>query len=105
YDRDTGVSELNLHWRTLAMDDDQSYYEYSSGTPEWLDEAKLAELGYDVSKALAERQDGRRYQRILPRQALIVLELDGPAARRALERARARLAKEQEKAPAAASKT
>ena len=107
YDRDAGTSELNLRWRMLSADDDSVYYEYSSGTPEWLDEAKLAELGYDISKPPAARRDGRRYYntRVLPREALIVLELDGPAARKALERARARLAKEQSKTPAPGSKT
>lgn len=98
FDREAGGSELGLRWRVLSVDHDVVFYEdYYGGMPDWLDEAKLAALGFDVSKQPDPARASRRYARLLPREALIVLELDGPAARMALQRARERLAKETEK--------
>jgi hypothetical protein len=93
-DRDGGGLQLNIRWRTLSAEPDVMFYADVYGPPEWLNEAKLAELGFDVSPLPAERRTGRRYERQLPKEALIVLELDGPAYQKALERARARAAKE-----------
>ena len=97
YDRETGGTELGLRWRVLASESDNLFYyegSFGSGMPDWLDEARLAALGFDVSKQPDARRESRRHARILPKEALIVLELDGPAAQMALQRARARLARE-----------
>lgn len=85
---------LNLRWRVLTADAARSFYANHYGTPEWLDQAKLASLGFDVSRPSGARAAERRYQRLLPREALVVLELDGPAYRKALERAREHAKKE-----------
>jgi hypothetical protein len=98
YDRETGGSELMLRWRVLSQEYPHGYYDERSGALEWLDEAKLAALGFDVSKQPDPVRASRSYTRVLPREALIVLELDGPAAQKALERARERLAAETAKA-------
>jgi hypothetical protein len=89
-------SELVMRWRMHGVEFDHLYYYEASygGTPEWLDEAKLAALGFDVSKQPDPARENRRYRRLLPREAFIVLELDGPAAQMALQRARERLARE-----------
>ena len=100
YDREAGGSELMLRWRVLSQEYPFGYYDGHSGALEWLDEAKLAALGFDVSKQLDPARESRRYGRLLPREALIVLELDGPAAQKALERARERLAQESAKGDA-----
>jgi hypothetical protein len=100
YDREIGGSELMLRWRVLSQEYPFGYYDSHSGALEWLDEAKLAALGFDVSKQPDPARESRRYRRLLPREALIVLELDGPAAQKALERARERLAQETAKAGA-----
>jgi len=100
YDRETGGSELMLRWRVLSQGYPVGYYEGHSGMLEWLDEAKLAALGFDVSKQPDPARESRRYKRLLPREALIVLELDGPAAQKSLERARERLAQETAKGDA-----
>jgi hypothetical protein len=98
YDRENSV--LLLRWRVLSQEHPFGYYDSHSGALEWLDEAKLAALGFDVSKQLDPARESRRQRRLLPREALIVLELDGPAAQKALERARERLAQETAKGDA-----
>ena len=93
-DREQGGLQLSLRWRTLVSDADVEAYAEVYGSPAWLSEAKLAELGFDVSPLPAGRRAAWRYERQLPREALIVLEFDGPAYQKALERARAKAAKE-----------
>jgi hypothetical protein len=96
-DREGGGLQLSVSWRVLSADANATFYWNFHGTPEWLDEAKLVALGFDVSPIPATRGATRRYDRQLPREALIVLELDGPAYQKALERARERAAKEMAK--------
>ncbi|HSE01140.1 MAG TPA: DUF4824 family protein [Burkholderiales bacterium] len=93
-DREGGGLQLSVSWRVLSADSDAAFYWNFQGAPEWLDEAKLAALGFDLSPPPAERRAAWRYERQLPREALVVLELAGPAYQKALERARARAAKE-----------
>ena len=93
-DREGGGLQLSVSWRVLSVDSDAAFYWNFQGAPEWLDEAKLAALGFDVSPPPVERRSAWRYDRQLPREALVVLELDGPAYQKALERARERAAKE-----------
>lgn len=85
---------LDIRWRVLTAGQADSYYVNYHGAPEWLDRAKLESLGFDVSRRSAAASMDRRYERLLPREALLVLELDGPAFQKALERARERVAKE-----------
>ena len=99
-DREGGGLQLHVSWRVLGPEWDDAYFWNFQGTPEWLDEAKLASLGFDVSPPPVERRASWRYDRQLPREALVVLELDGPAYQRALERARDRAAKEMAKGEA-----
>lgn len=93
-DREEGGLQLRVNWRVLPMVPDAVFYGEFQGAPEWLDEAKLASLGFDVSPPPAARRASWRYDRQLPRDALIVLELGGPAYQKALERARERAEKE-----------
>ena len=99
FDRESDGLELGVRWRVVATGPSESFYPDHYGAPEWLDREKLAALGFDVSRRPDAR---RRHQRLLPREALVVLELDGPARQKALERARAW--SEQEAAKAAAGK-
>ena len=94
FGREEGGLQLILRWRALPRDPDMVLYGEFQGAPEWLDEAKLKELGFDVSPPPATRRASWRYDRQLPRETLVVLEFDGPAYQRALERARERAAKE-----------
>src|SRR6185436_4292288 len=64
------------------------YGGHRGGTPAWLDERKMAALGFDTTLAaegLSDRRDSP-YRRQLPRDVLIVLELDGPTQAQALAR-------------------
>ena len=72
-EEDSGIAlALNLH--------NDSY------SPQWLDEAKLRELGFRPdSVRLMEGPSDERYKQPLPRRAWVVLEFDGPAWRAALE--------------------
>jgi len=85
---------LSLQWRVLPPDRGDANRQgwlagqYSYGvTPEWLNEAKMAALGFDISPA-SRRVSGRQgFERQLPRDVLLVLELNGAAYQEALERA------------------
>ncbi|MBK8337400.1 MAG: DUF4824 family protein [Sterolibacteriaceae bacterium] len=93
---------LRLNWRVESRDDEGIDYAYSGlyTSPAWLDQARMAALGFDVpSRSGATGRDGdcdrdgdcateRRYRRQLTRQALLVLEYDGPSWQGALVRAR-----------------
>lgn len=89
--------ELDLRWRVNAGHDAQeNYYPYASygGTAAWLDEAKMAALGFDVAQDRhTPRWKNRRYR---TKEVLLVLELDGAVYRQSLERAR-RKADDEEK--------
>jgi hypothetical protein len=80
---------LNLNWRVAGREagDSASGYTTNGGTPEWLDAAKMAALGFPVAAAPAD-DEPRRYARQLPREVILVMELAGPAWQRALDRAR-----------------
>jgi len=54
----------------------------------WLDEAKLATLGFDVSRPLNAAESRDHYQRMHGRDVLLVLEMNGAAYTAALARAR-----------------
>ena len=61
----------------------------------WLDRDKLAALGFDVSTPPTFADGDTHYDRILERDVLLVLELDGPVQARALQAARDLLAHRQ----------
>lgn len=85
---------LDIRWRVLGREPDEAragrpYYPLSVGPPEWLDSGKLAELGFDVASVEDATGTRSRYVRQLPREVLLVLELDGPAYQEMLARAEA----------------
>lgn len=49
------------------------------GAAAWLDQAKLAALGFDVSRSGDDLAARLRYERMLPKVVFLVLELNGPA--------------------------
>lgn len=84
----SGVA-LSLRWRVHSgIDVPETYYEYASygGTAAWLDKAKLAALGIEVSQE--QSRMARNFKLLRMKEVLLVLELDGPAYRQSLERAR-----------------
>ena len=88
--RENSGLALNIAWRVLSEPADATAlygwsYGVTGGAPSWLDEAKMRELGFDTSTA-GDAQRGRvRYEKQLPREVLLVLELEGQTYRRLLE--------------------
>jgi len=81
----SGVS-LTIAWRVHPGPGSEAYdfgHSYGGETT-WLDRAKLESLGFEVS------EPALRDKRQLPRDALLVLEVDGPAYQAALQRAEER---------------
>lgn len=79
--RENSGLSLRPIWRVLVEDQARTSFYVSryaglGGAPTWLDRAKMEALGFDTR---------RGYDKQLPREVLLVLELDGPAYRRALE--------------------
>lgn len=85
----SGVS-LMLAWRVAADGPDRTGGRYTrmGGGPSWLDRAKMESLGFDVSYDLATERGRKLYEKQLPREALLVLELAGPAWERMVALAR-----------------
>jgi len=87
---DNSGMALRLDWRLITaerLDINDVTFEYSGygGAPSWLDQAKLHELGFDLSR-LEDTKRGRRfYASQLPQPALLVLEYDGAAYQRSLQ--------------------
>ena len=82
---------LGLNWRVNDADVGDYYgggFGSSGGTPEWLDAAHMAALGFDTVVVPEDSRGRHGIERQLPREVLLVLELDGPAWQQALERAR-----------------
>ena len=92
--RENSGLALNLNWRIADREAGEfiSGYTVNGGSPEWLDAARMQALGFTVGDTASDA-DRRRYTRQLPRAAIFVLELNGQAAQRALERARENVAR------------
>jgi hypothetical protein len=87
----SGVA-LTLIWRApveqIADYPGQSMLGGISASPAWLDKAKLTALGFDMSVPKAAADGAGYYDKQQAKEVLLVLELDGPAHRQSLERAR-----------------
>lgn len=81
----SGVS-LRMNWRVPSAERNWNF-SYSGGNPAWLDQAKMASLGFDVSPSKDMQDNFRWSSRQLAKEVLLVLELDGPAYQQALQRA------------------
>jgi len=87
---------LNLVWRVpVETAAQEPYYGYESfgGSPVWLDKAKLAALGFDVSTDKPASGANFKWQRT--KEVLLVLELDGVAYQQALELVRQKAAEDE----------
>ncbi len=82
---------LTLQWRVLAERGSGFFgngisFAGFGNAPGWLDKTKLAALGFDVSRSEDTPEGRMYYDKMLPKEELLVLELDGPAYRAALAR-------------------
>jgi hypothetical protein len=80
---------LALNWRVLppAPHDPNKHSWASDGTADWLNEAKMVALGFEKSMPNQYPDKLSRIREPLPKDVLLVLELDGPAYQAALARA------------------
>lgn len=88
---DSGL-RLRLLWRVPVHGGGSFQAGAGSGAPDWLDAAKLAELGFDAALGDGSPDKLRRLAGQQPREMLVVLEMAGSAWQRALENARQNLA-------------
>lgn len=95
----SGIS-LSLRWRTLhagvdTPDEFGMHYPGWRGAPAWLDQAKFAALGFDVSMPVDSTEGRLHYNKLLSKEVLLVLELDGAAYQSALAHAKETAEREQ----------
>ena len=102
--RENSGLALSLIWRVLNEPSTETEiynwrYAGTGGTPAWLDKAKMEALGFDTSAPAASSDlRGRiRYEKQLPREVLLVLEVDGPTYQRSLALAKQYVARAEAK--------
>jgi hypothetical protein len=83
---------LRIAWRAVWREGNEAQQiianTYGQGiSPQWLDEAKLAALGFDL-ESLRHPVDRERRDRMPSKEVFLVLELDGPAYRQLLDQTR-----------------
>ncbi len=84
--RENSGIRLRLNWR-VQTEATKKFPEFSRGnTPGWLDETKMKALGFQPETSPASHDRGRQPQE--SREVLLVLEMDGPVYRQALDMAR-----------------
>lgn len=86
--RETSGMSLRINWRVPLTDEKYWPGSFSGGNPAWLDQAKMASLGFDVSPATDMQDKYRWSNRQLGKEVMLVLEMDGPTYLQALQRAK-----------------
>jgi Domain of unknown function (DUF4824) len=81
----SGVS-LRIVWRVPTAQWSWNFA-YTGGNPVWLDQDKMASLGFDVNPPKEMQSNFRWASRQLNREVLLVLELNGPAYQKSLQQA------------------
>ena len=97
--RENSGMSLRLNWRISAGDKSRNY-SYSGGAPDWLDQAKMESLGFDIAEAQRMKNDYRWANRQLSKEVLLVLEMDGPTYQQVLQRTRQNAAEQDAKVAA-----
>lgn len=86
--QNSGMS-MRIDWRSLGKErdlKDRYYSDYYDGrSPLWLDEKKLEELGFDISRY--RKKDSDRYQNPIEKEVFLVLENNGDTYRESVKRA------------------
>jgi len=85
-DNDNNGISLSLQWRFPGSLN--AYLQYSNNDPGWLDQAKLASIGFNVSVPIDTEPRRTAYQKQLSKPVFLVLEFDGPAHQQAIELAK-----------------
>jgi len=82
-DENSGTA-LSLQWQVPGGGEPTVYPYAHGGSPEWLDAAKLSELGFTPAQLKSDREEYLHKWRSLSREVVLVLEYDGEAYRQAL---------------------
>jgi len=82
-DENSGTA-LSLRWQVPGGDEPPAYRYARGGSPEWLDAAKLSELGFTPAQLKCDREQYLHKWRSLTREVVLVLEYNGEAYRQAL---------------------
>lgn len=82
-DENSGTA-LSLQWQVPGGDEPTVYPYARGGSPEWLDAAKLSELGFTPAQLKSDREQYLHRWRSLSREVVLVLEYNGEAYRQAL---------------------
>ncbi|MEW5756095.1 MAG: DUF4824 family protein [Pseudomonadota bacterium] len=95
FDEENSGLALRINCRVENNANNDYYNSYSCfGIPNWLNEEKLIQLGFDLNQDTTE--DPYEYRnRQLPQKVYIVMEYNGPAHQRAIDYRQQELAKEQ----------
>ncbi|WP_017905113.1 DUF4824 family protein [Pseudomonas asplenii] len=97
YGQDADNSGLSLNLRLRGLHPYENAYSDPGDVTLWLDKDKLASLGFDVSKPYETQYRSSRDTKRFSRPVFLAFEFNGPAYRRALEKARAYEAREAQK--------
>lgn len=95
-----GMNKENtgLALRINCRIENAGHYQYGNpdcrGNPEWLNSAKLIELGFTLEHPDDNGTPRRAFQRALPHKVYLVLELNGKAYQRAISNAETKLREE-----------
>lgn len=106
FSRENSGLELSLRWRMPGSNYSGFNYGDDVGeeeAPPWIDRARLAALGFDLPDMSDADKRRRHIERQSSRDALVVLELDGPSYLREVERMQRRAKEAQERAVAVPS--
>ena len=82
-DENSGTA-LSLQWQVLGADEPPEYRYARGGAPEWLDEAKLSELGFNPAELKSDKEQYLHKWRSLAREVVFVLEYNGEAYQQSL---------------------
>lgn len=94
--RENSGSALKLNWKVIDDDGEPSYWHNSYSTPEWLDKAKLVQLGFNPPDSVPGVEKSHRIYEY--QEVVFALEYEGDAYQRAIEFIEERLLDAEQKA-------
>jgi hypothetical protein len=95
---ENSATVLALHWQVPGADKPPVYLYATSDSPDWLDEAKLFELGIDPEQWQGEQRGYSARMGLFTREVVLVLEYNGEAYRQTVALAERKVARLREMA-------
>ena len=90
-DENSGTSLL-LRWQIFVPEKGSDYVYHTYSTPDWLDNAKLTELGFDIQEFKSDTDKYQYKTSHLSREVVLVLEYQGDTYRKSVALAKERVA-------------